>query len=128
MLKLKKFVPNTPKPQQSKPSSQTEPFMDTELEIRDPFFTLNLLDLCFAFYGSHLNKEYPFRVVELGLYYSITPTVYLFPEFVSWIMATYIKEENCCIPSIGEKILEVTPKLIQNSFIYPKFPNLERFT
>lgn len=101
--------------------------MDIEGKIHDPLFPLNLLDLCFDFYRSYMNKEDPFRVIVLGLYYLVGPVVYPFPDFMSWLMARYVKEKNNCISSTGEKILEVAPELIQNTFVYLKSPNLEKF-
>lgn len=60
-----------------------DPIMDKEDQIYDSPFPYNLLDLRLDMYDSHFKKEYPFRVVELELYYQIVSYVYHFPKFVS---------------------------------------------
>jgi len=47
---------------------------------------------------------------------------------MSWLMVAYIKEKNYCAMLIRDKIPKVTSKLVQNSFIYRKSHNLEKFT
>lgn len=43
-------------------------------------------------------------------------------------MATFFKDKNGYISSKREKIIEVTHELVHNAFLYPKIPNLEKFT
>lgn len=83
MLKMKKPMPKTPKYQEMKTSSNVEPLVDKEVRIHDLPWSYHLSDLCFDMYDRQLKGGDPFRFVESWLYYSVTPIVYYFPQFIS---------------------------------------------
>lgn len=79
-------------------------------------------------YDHHFKGEYPFRVVEPWLYYQISPYVYHFPKFVSYLATSYVEDKNCFVSSIGVKIMEINPELFQKDFIYLVTLDPEKFT
>lgn len=80
---MKKVAPKSPKSWEVKPSCSVKHLMDTEAPIVDPSCAYHFANLRFNLYGNHVIGEDPFQVVELGLYYQISPSVYHFLEFVS---------------------------------------------
>lgn len=101
--------------------------MDKEAEIHDPPRPYHLSDLQFNMYSRHFKGEDTFRVVESGLYYQISPSIYHFPKFVSWLTASYVDDKKCFISYVGVKIMEITQELILKAFVYPVSPNHEKF-
>lgn len=115
---MKKPTPKAPKSRDAKPSLNIESLMETNSQIYDSTCPYHLLDLLFDMYDHHFKIEDPFRVLDSRLYYQISPFVYHFPKFVSWLVVSYVEYKKCIVSSTGVKILEITPELIQKALVY----------
>lgn len=101
--------------------------MDIEGQIANPTCAYHLTNLRFDLFMNHISGEDTFQVIDSGLYFQFTPLVHHFPKFISWLTAAYLDWNNYFVSNSRTKILEITPKLIQKSKIFPISPTMQSF-
>jgi len=108
---MKHKVPATPNFDEVKITS-VRPLTDTEAQITYLVFSFPFREIHCEMFTNHVRNEDPFRVMDSGLHYQISPQVHHLPEFVTWIANSYQNEKNTFFATSWMVILKITPLLI----------------
>lgn len=114
-----KFEPETPQARESEVVPGPELLIDAHAQIHDLLHPFSISYLRPELFESYAKGQDRFRVVQSGLYYQISLTTYLVPEFISWLIEAYDERRNLLLFAQGKNIFHISPELINEALHFP---------